>query len=256
MAAGGFGVEAAKSFLASEPAGRWWFVLAFASGIVLVALGLWLRNRAHRRVRVGIVVTASDDRRGQARGRQLEQQAETFSQRTCTITLKTGIELTGDSTSRHQLIDALADETLSATMMAERLTPDAARINLIPTMPLHVAFWFGARLGHTHAREVVVHAIRQADGAPAYFPATLLRAIDSRVEPLNVDRLEAVNRGDPNKVALALDLQGRGDQFFDQVIAACRLHGFGRILRLWSPSARLAENTATFTGAVEQTCRA
>ncbi|HEY3469504.1 MAG TPA: SAVED domain-containing protein [Amycolatopsis sp.] len=256
MAAGGFGVEAAKSFLADEPAGRWWFVLAFAGALALVGLGIWLRNRARRRVRVGIVVTASDGRRGRARARHLEEQAEKFSQSTCTVTLKTGIELPGDSAWTHHLVDALADETLSATTMAERLTPDAARINLIPTMPLHVAFWFGARLGYTHAREVVVHAIRQADGAPAYFPATSLRAVESGVEPLDVDRLEAVDGGDPAKVALALDLQGRGDQFFDQVMAACRHHGFGYLLRLRSRSPRLAENSATFTGAVEQTCRA
>ncbi|MFI9450223.1 SAVED domain-containing protein [Amycolatopsis sp. NPDC052450] len=256
MAAGGFGVEAAKSFLAGEPAGRWWFVLAFATGLALVALGLWARSRLRRRVRVGIVVTASDGRRGRARARQLEQQAEKFSQRTCTITLKTGIELPGDGAWDRELVDALADETLSATTMAERLTPDAVRINLIPTMPLHVAFWFGARLGYTHAREVVVHAIRQADGAPAYFPATSLRAIDSDVEPLDVDRLEAVDGGDPDKVALAVDLQGRGDQFFDQVMASCRRHGFGYLLRIRTGSPLLTEDTATFTGAVEQICRA
>ncbi len=256
MAAGGFGVEAAKSFLAGEPAGRWWFVLAFAAGLAMVALGLWSRNRARRRVRVGIVVTASDGRRGQARARQLGQQAEKFSQSTCTITLKVGLELAGDGAWDRELVDALADETLSATTMAERLTPDAVRLNLIPTMPLHVAFWFGSRLGHTHAREVLVHAIRQADGEPAYFPATSLRAIESRVEPLDVDRLEALDGGDPDKVALAMDLQGRGDQFFDQVMVSCRRHGFGYLLRLRTSSSRLTEDTATFTGAVEQTCRA
>ncbi|MFJ8917800.1 SAVED domain-containing protein [Amycolatopsis sp. NPDC102389] len=256
MAAGGFGVETAKSFMADEPAGRLWFVLAFVSGIALVALGLWLRGRASRQVRVGIVVTASDARRGIARAHQLEQQAEKYSQSTCTITLKTSIELSGDGVWDRQLVDALADETLSATMMAERITPDAFRINLIPTMPLHVAFWFGARLGYTHAREVVVHAIRQADGAPAYFAATSLRAIDSSVEPLDVDRLEAIDDGDPNKVALALDLQGRGDQFFDQVMASCHQHGFGYLLRLRSATSRLVENNTTFTGVVEQTCRA
>ncbi|HET6291374.1 MAG TPA: SAVED domain-containing protein [Amycolatopsis sp.] len=131
--------------------------------------------------------------------------------------------------------------------MAERLTPEAVRITLIPTMPLHVAFWFGARLGYTHAREVVVHGIRQADGAPAYFPATSLRAIDSDVELLDVDRLEAIDDSDPDQVALAVDLQGRGDQFFDQVLASCRRHGFGYLLRIRTGSPLLTEDTATFT---------
>jgi SMODS-associated and fused to various effectors sensor domain len=256
LMAGGFGVEAAKSFLRGEAVGRWWFVLAFVAGLSFVVLGLRLRSRARRKVRVGIVVTAMDARRGLARAQQLDQQAELFSRSMCTVTLKTGIELHGDGVWDRQLVDALADETLSAMTMAERLIPDAARINLIPTMPLHVAFWFGTRLGYTHAREVVVHDIRQADGAPAYFPATSLRAVDSIIEPLIVERLEAIDEGDPTRVALALDLEGRGDQFFDPVMAACHWHGIGYLLRCRSVSPRLAEDSATFSGVVEQTCRA
>lgn len=256
MAAGGFGVEATKSFLANDPAGREWFIAIFILALALVGLGFWLRSRARRQIRVGIVVTATDRRRGLARARQLDQQAEAFSQRTFTITLKTSIDLRSDGNRDRQLVDALADETLSAVTVAERLTPDAVRINLIPTMPLHVAFWFGARLGHTHAREVVVHSIRQADGAPAYFPATWLRTVDTKVEPLIVERLTEIDKGDPTRAALALDLQGRGDQFFDQVMEACRQHSIGHLLRLKSSSPRLSEDQATFTGVVEQTCRA
>jgi hypothetical protein len=253
--AGGFGVESAKSFLADEPSGRWWFVLFFVMGLALVALGFLHRHRARRQVRVGIVVTAADARRGDD-AKRLDQQAEAFSRSTCTVTLKAGIELPKGNVWDRQMVDALADEALSAMTMAERLTPDAVSINLIPTMPLHVAFWFGTRLGYTHAREVVVHSIRQADGAPAYFPATSLRAIDTTFEPLTVERLEAIDDGDPNVVALALDLQGRGDQFFDQVVKACRHHGIGYLLRLRSTSLRLTEDNTTFIGAVEQTCRA
>ncbi len=253
--AGGFGVEALKSVMTGDQAGRWWFFLGCACGLALIVLGFWLRGQARRQVRIGIVVTAVDARRGLARARQLNQQAETFSQNTCAVTLKTEVELSGDGARDRVLVDRLADETLAATMMAERLTPDACRINLIPTMPLNVAFWFGAKLGYTHAREVSVHAIRQADGSPPYFPATVLRTLESGTEPLVADRLEAVDGGDPSKVALALDLQGFGDQFLDQVVAACRQHNIGFLLRLRSPSARLAENIETFTGVVEQTCR-
>lgn len=256
IAAGGFGVQAAKSFMADEPAGRWWFVLAFVMALVLIVLGLRLKRRARRRVRIGVVVTAMDRRHGLVRAQQLDQQAEVFSRRTCTVTLKTSIELPGDGAWDRELVDALADETLAAMTLAERLTPDAARINLIPTMPLHVAFWFGARLGYVHPREVVVHAIRQADGAQAYFPASSLRAIDATNEPLTVERLEAIDDGDPTRAALALDLEGRGDQFFDPVLAACRMHDIGYLLRVRSVASRLAEDRATFTGVVEQTCRA
>jgi hypothetical protein len=253
---GGFAVEAVKSFVTNDADGRWWFVAGAGLGLAFVAVGLWLRERARRRVRVGIVVTASDARRGQARARQLDQQAEMFSRSNCSVTLKIGIELPGEGIWDRSLVDDLADETLSATTMAERLTPDAARINLIPTMPLHVAFWFGARLGYTHAREVAVHAIRQADGAPAYFPATVLRVTEQAREPLVVDRLEALDDGDPTVVALALDLQGRGDQFFDDVRAACRDHGVGLLLGMRTTSPRLAENGDTFAAVVEQTVKA
>ncbi|HEX2285071.1 MAG TPA: SAVED domain-containing protein, partial [Mycobacterium sp.] len=255
VVAGGFGVEAVKSFVTDEVAGRWWFVVGLFVGLALVWCGWWLRERARRRVRVGIVVTATDRRRGLARAQQLEQQAETFSRGTCAVTLKISIELPGDGRWDQQLVNALADETLSATMMAERLTPDAARINLIPTMPLHVAFWFGARLGYTHAREVAVHAIRQADGAPAYFPATSLRAGQVVGEPLVVDRPEPIDDGDPAVVALALDLQGRGDQFFDQVRRTCRQQGVGMLLGLRTTSSTLAEDQATFSAVVEQTVK-
>lgn len=256
--AGGFGVETVKSFVTGETVGRWWFTGGLAMGIALVGLGLWLRTRARRRVRVGIVVTATDDRRGRERAQQLEQQAETFSRSTCTLTLKTSINLPADRQWDRQLVEALADETLSAITIAERLTPDATRINLVPTMPLHVAFWFGARLGHTHAREVAVHAIRQASGHPPYFPATCLRAMDNATEPLTIDRPETVDGGDPTVVALALDLQGRGDLFFDHVRAACQQHNVGVLLGLRgkSQSPRLPENQDTFTAVVEQTCRA
>ncbi|ASO21522.1 hypothetical protein AHOG_19500 [Actinoalloteichus hoggarensis] len=255
--AGGFGVEAAKSFVADEPAGRWWFVLAFVVGLGLVALGLGLRGRGRRRVRVGIVVTAADSRRELSQARQLEEQATAFSQSTCAVTLRAGIELSQDDVLDPRLVDALAEETRSGLTMAGRLAPDAARVNLIPTMRLHVGFWFGARLGHTHAREVMVHAMRQGNGSPAYFPAVSLRVGALGAEPLIVDRLTAVDDGDPTMVALAVDVQGFGDQFFDQVQAACRQYGIGYVLRLRRSSTdRLNEDTETFSGVVEQTCRA
>lgn len=252
----GFGVEAAKSVIVGDPAGRWWFVLLCVLGIALVGLGLWLRARAAARVQVGIVVTAADTGRGAARAARLEEQAETYSRDTCAVTLKTGLRLPETRPWPREGIDALADETLTAVTMAERLTAGATRINLIPTMPLHTGFRFGARIGHTHAREIAVHAIRQADGAPAYFPATTLRAVATTMEPLTVEPLETVDGGDPSRVALALDLQGRGEDFRQPVRAACRQHGVGTLLLLRNTTDTLEENAKTFGAVVEQTCRA
>lgn len=256
IVAGGFGVEAFKSFAAEEPAGRWWFVGVFLAGLVLVAIGLVQRARARRRVKVGVVVTAVDERRGASRARQLDQQAEAFSRGACGVTLRAKVELPAGQRWACDAIDALAEQTVTAAALAERLSPDAAQINLIPTMPLHVGFRFGARLGYTHAREVVVHSIRQADGAPAYFPAVALRAQDPRSSPVTVDRLESVPGGSPTRAALALDLQGRGNAFFDAVVDTCTQRGIGWLLRVHSASERLAEDQETFTAVVEQTCRA
>jgi hypothetical protein len=255
VAAGGFGVEVFKSFAAGDKAGRGWLVVALAVSTILIVIGLSLRHRARRSVRVGIVVTATDVRHNSVHAQRLDQQAEMFSEGAHTVTLKTTAELTGDLERDRFIVARLADETLVAAMMAERLTPDAARINLVPTMPLHVGFCYGARLGFMHAREIAVHSVRQANGGPIYFPATSLRALEISGSPLVVDRLEALDGGDPSRVALALDLQDRGDQFFDQVVAACREHRIGHLIRLRNPSTRLTENAMTFTGVVEQTYR-
>ncbi|MCP2331671.1 SAVED domain-containing protein [Actinoalloteichus caeruleus] len=257
VVAGGFGVELAKSFMADEPGGRWWFALALAGGLGLITLGWWLRSRARRQVRIGITATARDPRRGLIEADRLEQQAERFSQSTCTVTMKTNVELPADSLWDQPRVEALADETMTAIRMAENLTPDATRINLIPTMPLHVAFWFGARLGQTHAREIVVHAIRQSDGAVPYFPATTLRTIDDGpgITPLTVEQSQSIEGGDPTRAALALDLQGRGKDFSTHVKEACRRDGIGHLLILGHDSKRLPEDRATYTGVVEQVCR-
>jgi len=256
--AGGFGVEAAKSLLTSEPAGRWGFVLGSAIGLGLIALGFWLRRHG-RRERIGIVVTATDRQRGSARAQQLDGQAEAFSRQAHAVTLKATAELTGDAVRDREAVDRLADETLVAMTLADSLLPDAARINLIPTMPLYAGFWYGARLGHTHAREVVVHAIRQADGEPPYFPAVPLRAVDSPVASMVVTEI-AIAPCDPAEApafaALALDLQDRGQQFVDAVRSSSAQHGVTHVLLLGSAAARLTEDADTLTAVVNQVCRA
>ncbi|MFV2096626.1 SAVED domain-containing protein [Micromonospora sp. LOL_013] len=252
--AGGFGVEAAKSVMVGEAAGRWWFVVGCLAGVALLVAGFGLRERAYRQVQVGIVVTARDVGRGLARARQYEQQAEEFSRSTCAVTVATAVTLSGDPAVDKSRVEELADETFNALMLAQRLTPEATRVNLIPTMPLHLAFWFGARLGHTHSREVRVHAVRQADGSPPYFAATALRATESAATPLSAS-LEIVAGGDPSRAALALDLQGFGRQFADPVRETCRQHGIGHLLVLRSAGSLLAEDAATYTGVVEQARR-
>jgi hypothetical protein len=252
--AGGFLIEAAKSVMTRQTTGLGWFVLGVLAGLAGIGFGWWQRQRSRRGLQIGVVVTATDTRRDGASGRRHDHLAETYSLSICSLTLKTSAELTDVGPGARALIEALADETLTTITIAERLAPGASRINLIPTMPLHVAFYFGARLRQTHAREIVVHAMRQG-GDPAYFPATSLRVVESAVRPLIVDPLETLT-GDPAKAALALDLQGRGKQFFDPVVASCEEQGIGYLLRVRSTRPLLAADRETFTGAVEQICQA
>ncbi|WNV83908.1 hypothetical protein [Umezawaea sp. Da 62-37] len=249
-AASGFGVETVKSIATGEANGLWWFVVLTVSSLVVVVLELWLRMRARRKVRVGVVITALDPRRGLARARQLDQQAQSFSQATCSATLRAAVQLGAGERWGTVDVDALADEVITATTLAARLTPDAAQINLVPTMPLHIGFRVGARLGYTHSRKTLLFAIRQGAGSPAYFAAVSLRTSQGGLAPLVVKPVQALGHG--SAVALALDLQGRGDEFTEPVLAACRQQGVGHLLVIGTESSRLVEETSVFTAAVEQ----
>ncbi|WP_424187678.1 SAVED domain-containing protein [Actinokineospora sp. G85] len=252
--AGGFGVEAAKALVTGEHKGLGWFIGFAVAGVVVVLLGFALRARSRRRVRVGIVVSAMDPRRSEARAVQLDQEAQDFSQAAFSVTLRAAVRLAPGERWEVGQVDALAEEVLTATALAARLTPDAARVCVVPTLPLHVAFRLGAQLGHTHSRLTMVFALKQGKGGPTYFPAVALRAVETKAEPLVVDEVRVLGHG--SAIALAVDLQGRGAEFLDPVLHACRVRGVGHLLVVRTTAERLPETTAAFTAAVEQTCRA
>ncbi|WP_242910935.1 SAVED domain-containing protein [Actinomadura terrae] len=255
--AGGFGIEAAKSVMTHTPAGRWWFVLGCLAGLACIGFGGWLRVRASAKTQIGLVVTAADPGRGAARAALLEGKAIEYSQRACAVTVRTRLALPESHPWPKEGIDALADEMIAAAGIAERLVSGATRINVIPTMPLPAGFRFGARIGHTHPREIVVHAVRQRDGDPSYFPAISLREGPLTAELLTMEPLEVIEDGDRTCTALAIDLQNLGDDFVQPVRAACRGHGIGNLLLLRRRSTgRLEETEETYTAIVEQVCRA
>ncbi|MFC4908499.1 hypothetical protein [Actinomadura gamaensis] len=254
--AGGFGIEAAKSFVTDQPAGRWWLVLGCLVGLALMGVGAWLRLRKSAKTQIGLVVTAADPVRGARRAELLDSKAVEYS-RENTVTVKTHLTLPATHPWPKEGIDALADETLAAAGIAERLVTGAARINVIPTMPLPAAFRFGARIGHTHPREIVVHAMRQQDGNPSYFPATSLRENPLTAEPLIAEPVESIEGGAPSRAALAVDLQNLGPDFVQPVRTACRRHGIGTLLLFRRKTAGPLDETAeTYTAVVEQICRA
>lgn len=201
IVAGGFGVETVKALVESKTEGLGWFLGGVLLGFVLVALGLFLREQARRSVRVGVVVAVRTSPARSARARQIEQQAEASSRSLCAMTMKIETTLPDVDSWSGGAINDLVEETLSAIAMAERLTPDASRVNLIPVMAPHLAFWFGARIGFSHSREVSLLAPRRGGGVPAYRPTVSLRVIRRESNPLVVGRLEAVDGGDQSAAA-------------------------------------------------------
>ncbi|MGH3623202.1 MAG: SAVED domain-containing protein [Sciscionella sp.] len=247
--AGGFGVGAVRGLVSGDAAGRWWLVALAAVGVLLILGGFWLRRRANRPVRVGVVVSARDARRGLAKAEQLDQAARAFVTQGRRVALYAGDDLHGTAADA-EVVDGLAEATHTAVVFARRLTTDNARVDLVPTMPLHAAFRFGARLGYTHTTEIIVHAL-----TGSYFPALMLAVYPCTAVPLVVEPVETVAGGEDTVTALALDLQNRGATFLAQVRAACRELGAGRLLVLRSAGVTVSADFATFSGVVEQVCR-
>jgi hypothetical protein len=254
--ASGFGAETIKTVVTTPAAGRWWFLGLCLAGLGLAGWGFARRSASRRRL-LGIVVTAADPTREAGRGRQLNEQAEKYVRESCSAAFKVSAQLSADPQVSARTVDEVAAKTMLAMTMAESLSPAAAAVALVPTMPLHAAFRLGARIGHTHARRVTVHALRQGDGAPAYFAAVVLRAADTaRAAPLTVEPLELLPGGEESRVALAVDLQGRGPAFFEPVRAACQRSGVGLLLPVRSRTQVLAQDEETYAGAVQQICQA
>lgn len=252
VVAGGFGIEAAKSVMANESAGRVWYFIAAAGAAVVVLAGFGQRWWRRRTTRVGIVVVAADD---VASAEQRELQSEAFSATECALTMKVAIALPADPAQAMRLMTTLVSETMQAISMAAHITPDAARVNVIPTMRLHHAFWYGAQLGSTHAREVAIYSLKQGTGTPPYFHATSLSVGKTRRKPLQVSPLATIPAGDTTLVALAVDLQGHGATFRDHVVADCRARGIGSLLLLSYSQPKIPETRAAFTAIVNQICQ-
>jgi hypothetical protein len=255
----GFAVEAIKSLMTGDATGRWWFFTAVLLAVGLVASGFWLRERLRRmererqQVRVGIVVTAADPSSSLAQAQHLDAQAERYSRANCPVTIKSNVRLPANGTTPRELLDALAERTIEAMAMAEQLSPDAVGVDLIPTMRLHVAFWYGARIGHTHVRGVMVHERLQGNGDPSHFPAVPLKVEETLGGPLDVHGLKTINGGDPTLTALALDLQARGETFIAPVRKTCEEIGIGNLLHLSSTVKEMPHET--LAPAVGQICR-
>lgn len=246
---GGFGVEAVKSLVTGDVGGGVWWTLA-VMGLALVALGWWSRLRVERPARVGVVVLARDPRRDLAKADQQDDAAQRFVTGGDRLGWRVATQLTGRA-SDARLIDQVAGQVHAGVVAARTLARTEARVDLVPVLPLHAAFRLGARLGHSHATEIVVHAARRVP-EHGYFAAVPLAVSASSFFPLVAEPMEVLPGGDPSHVALAVNLQGLAS-FLAMVREECRRAGAGRLLYLHSTD-YLTPDGPTFTGVVDQVC--
>ncbi|MGQ0838159.1 SAVED domain-containing protein [Actinokineospora sp.] len=240
-----FGPETIKTFLTTNQDGRWGFATCFLIGVGLVLAGFLRRRTVTRNRSVAIVVTARDTGREPARGADLHDQAEAYCGQ-FSITLRATTTL--DSSDRAQQVDELGELVMRAIHMARVLTPDAMRIHIVPTMRLTAAFRFGAYLGNANPTAVV----HQGDGAGAYFPAVTLRPTPKYRPMLTVHDAEPFPDGDADKMAIAVDLQGRGPDFMEPVRQECRNRRIGNVVLLSLDDATIPRDPDTFAAIVEQ----
>jgi len=247
---GGFGVEAIKSLVTDEAGGGVWWALAVV-GLVLVALGWWLRLRVERPARVGLVVVARDARRGTAKADQQDDAAQRYVTAPDRFGWRVATDLAGQA-GVVELIDRVAGQVHAGIVAARTLARTETRIDLVAIVPLHAAFRLGARLGHSHATEIVVHAARRVP-EHGYFAAVPLAVRTSSFSPLVAEPMEVLPGGDPTHVALAVNLQGLAS-FLAMVRDECRRAGVGGLLYLHSMDYLMSDERA-FTGVVDQVCR-
>lgn len=252
VAAGTLGVGTGLPLVGGS--GWRWGVLWLLGGVAAFCWGAYQRRRTLRPVTVAVVVAAEEPRRGLEDAAARVQQAVDRATESATLTLK-AVTVLPPSTDRYtNITKELVRTTQVAMRLAARLAPDS-RIELRPVMPLHVGFWFGAYLGVNHVHKVAVLQ-ESADGAVA---ATFLRdaspAATSRPDPLVEIRPMVLADGDENRVALAIDLQNRGEDFDARVRDACATHGIGRLVLLRSQKPALNVDDATFNAVVDQIVR-
>lgn len=236
--------------------GLWVSIAAVLLGTGLLIAGYLQQQAARRRVAVGIAVTAFDPH-GSAEGRDLIEQAETFCRSRCESTFTVLADLTGDSATDVAVLEQFVDRASEAVRLANRLRPEAARTMLVPIMRLHVAFWFGARLGRSQVRPIALYTPGGTGTGDRYFLATVLsrpgatRPGSQRSGDLLVAEPVPLAGGDPTRAALAVDVLGLGDDFIVPVREECQRAGVGWLLYLRAVQT-LRPNTATWSAVVDQ----
>jgi hypothetical protein len=225
--------------------------LVWATLVVVAALvGIywWSRKRENRTERVRMIAVAEAPGRRPALSQRCQQEIEVCGPNERAVTLpKT--DLLGDVRRDIESMIRLAERVSLAAQIA-------SRVHLIPIMPLHAAFLLGAHIDAAYADKIDVFTIRKDAGEYSSALATSLRSVDSFAAPLQRERSKEIHVGSPTNVALAIDNEGDGADFFNNVGVACQENGVHMLHKLRSVSPTPPENQQICTTIVSQVVRA
>jgi hypothetical protein len=256
----GFAPSIVTTFVTDQEAGRWWSVGLASAGLLLIVLGVYQQRYLRLRSSAGVVVAVSDGTGEADRLHQDRRLAERQLDRECTV----AVTVSGTIASREPAdviaaIDQAASRAVQAFSIAERMAADVPSAWLVPMMRLHMAFRFGARLGYTFPKPLVLMDKRQDERADAFFPAVRLRA-EGRTHASSYVKVmydPPIDGADPDRAAIAVNLQAFGRDFWGPVRAACVEYGYGRLVRIESRVARLdTSDDLAYQPIVEEICHA
>jgi hypothetical protein len=256
----GFAPSIVTTFATDQAAGRWWFVGLASAGLLLIVLGVYQQRYLRLHSSAGVVVAVSDGVGEADRLHQDRRLAERQLDRECTV----AVTVSGTIASHEPevviaAIDQAASRVVQALSIAEQMATDVPSARLVPMMRLHMAFRFGARLGYTFAKPLVLMDKRQDERADAFFAAVRLRAEGHTASTSHVEVTydDPIDGADPDKAALAINLQAFGRDFWGPVRAACVEYGYGRLVRAQSREARLnTSKDLAYQPMVEEICHA
>jgi hypothetical protein len=252
-ASAGFVPPAATTFVTDMEAGRWQFVAFAIAGLILVALGVWQQRWMRLKSSAGVVVTVDDGAGDPDQLRHDRLSAERQLARECTVAMAVSTTVPGPGSDNvANTVDRTASRVVQALTIAEQIAADPPSLRLAPMMRLHMAFRFGARIGHTFDRTIILMDKSQEEG---FFPALRLRADRATGSQLDLT-VESVQGVEPGRAALAINLLALGHDFRGPVLAACGEYRYGHLMLLQSRSPRLdTSRRMAYQAVVEEICR-
>lgn len=230
------------------------FPLLAVLGVGTLGYGLHQQRKSSRRARTAVMVWVWDPG-GPAGGEGRIERAVAFSRSRHDLTLQVGIDLTGGATDQ-ALVEQVVARTSKAVEWADRLKAGAARVDLLPVMRLHLAFWLGASFGRAPVAPIALWQPRRGDDG--YYLATMLPPAGQ--PPSNENQadspftvcVESFPTVPAVRAALAVSVWHRDKASDERIRAKCRALGVGQLLWLRSKADWQDPDTETVTTALDQ----